>query len=248
MSNDIFCPADILLPRVTDMTRWSVIACDQYSSEPSYWQKAEELAGDKPSSLRLMLPEAWLDRPESADAGGRIAAAMQEYLDADLFRSLPGSMVYVERRQSDGRLRRGLVGALDLEAYAYKPGSAAPVRATEGSVESRVPPRTKVRAKAPLEMPHVMVLMDDPERGVIEPLSDIKKTLDKLYDFDLMLGGGHITGWLLGGAALARTEKALETLADPAVLAQRGGGQGHWGRDRRSALCRGRRQPQPGRR
>jgi hypothetical protein len=218
MSNDIFRPADILLPRNADMTRWSVVACDQYSSEPAYWEKAEKLVGDKPSTLRLMLPEAWLGRPESDLAGERIAAVMQEYLDAELLRSLPGSMIYVERRQSDGRLRRGLIGALDLEAYEYKPGSGAPVRATEGTVESRLPPRTKVRAMAPLEMPHVMVLMDDPDRGVIEPLADIKKTLDKLYDFDLMLGGGHIAGWLIGGAALARTEKALERLADPAVL------------------------------
>ncbi len=226
MNDRIFRPADILLPRVSDMKRWSVVACDQFTSEPAYWQAVDAMVGEAPSALRLILPEAWLERPESARADEKIRAAMQSYLDGGLFRTLPHAFVYTERTQSDGRIRRGLVGALDLEAYDFRNGSTAPVRATEGTVESRLPPRVQVRASAPLELPHVMVLADDPDRSVIEPLADIAASMEKLYDFTLMMGGGRIVGRLVAGEALRQTEAALSRLAAPEVLARKYGAPG----------------------
>ncbi|MDO4750397.1 MAG: DUF1015 domain-containing protein, partial [Eubacteriales bacterium] len=133
------------------------------------------------------------------------------------------SMVYVERKQSDGRVRRGLVGAIDLAAYDYSSASTSPVRATEGTVESRLPPRVAVRSLASLEMPHVMVLADDPEKLVIEALAEKKPSMEKLYDFDLMLGGGHLTGWLVSGKVLEETIAALDELGSPEALKRRYG-------------------------
>lgn len=226
MNDKIFQPADILLPGVSDMRRWSVVACDQFTAEPEYWQAVDAMVGDAPSALRLILPEAWLERPEGVRAEERIRAAMQSYLDGGLFRTLPRAFVYTERTQPDGQIRRGLVGALDLEAYDFRSGSTAPVRATEGTVESRLPPRVRVRALAPLEMPHVMVLADDPDRSIIEPLAELAASLEKLYDFELMMGGGRIVGRLVAGEALRRTEAALSRLAEPEVLAGKYGAPG----------------------
>ena len=202
----VFTPADILLPRVDDMTKWSCIACDQFTAEPEYWREAERIVGDEPSTLRLMLPEAWLGVRDSAAETRKIYAAMKDYVNRGIFRTVEQSFIYVERTLPSGAVRRGLVGKLDLECYDWAPGSATPVRATEGTVESRLPARVEVRRGATLEMPHIMVFMDDPENAVIPSAAGG----EALYDFELMLGGGHIRGSRVTGEAAERLTAALE--------------------------------------
>ena len=192
-----FYPADILLPKDADMTKWAVVACDQFTSQPEYWQAVEQTVGDAPSTLRLILPESHLHDP---DVDGHIQAineTMERYLDQGLFRTLPGSMIYLRRTQSDGAVRQGLIGMVDLEQYDFTPGSGALIRATEGTVLSRIPPRVRVREGAPIELPHVMLLIDDPDRTVIEPLGGDTAQMEEVYDFDLQQGGGHLAGWRL---------------------------------------------------
>ncbi len=202
----VFTPADILLPRVDDMTKWSCIACDQFTAEPEYWQEAERIVGSAPSTLRLMLPEAWLGVRDSAAETRKIYAAMKDYVNRGIFRTVEQSFIYVERTLPSGAVRRGLVGKLDLECYDWAPGSATPVRATEGTVESRLPARVEVRCGATLEMPHIMVFIDDPENAVIPSAAGG----EALYDFELMLGGGHIRGSRVTGEAAERLTAALE--------------------------------------
>lgn len=202
----VFTPADILLPRVDDMTKWSCIACDQFTAEPEYWREAERIVGSEPSTLRLMLPEAWLGVRDSAAETRKIYAAMKDYVNQGIFRTVEDSFIYVERTLPSGAVRRGLVGKLDLECYDWAPGSATPVRATEGTVESRLPARVEVRRGATLEMPHIMVFIDDPENAVIPSAAGG----EVLYDFELMLGGGHIRGSRVTGEAAERLTAALE--------------------------------------
>lgn len=202
----VFTPADILLPRVDDMTKWSCIACDQFTAEPEYWREAERIVGSEPSTLRLMLPEAWLGVRDSAAETRKIYAAMKDYVNRGIFRTVEDSFVYVERTLPSGAVRRGLVGKLDLECYDWAPGSATPVRATEGTVESRLPARVEVRRGATLEMPHIMVFIDDPENAVIPSAAGG----EVLYDFELMLGGGHIRASRVTGEAAERLTAALE--------------------------------------
>ncbi len=205
------------------MRRWAVIACDQFTSEPAYWEEADRIAGDAPSALRLILPEAELG---SENVGEKIAAireSMRSYLASGLFRVLPDSFLYTERLQSDGRIRRGLVGKIDLEAYDYNAGSTSPVRATEGTVLSRIPPRAAVRKDAPLELPHVLLLIDDPDKTVIEPLSALSGAGEPVYDFDLMLGGGHLRAYEVPEEEKKRIGEALSALADPSVQAAKYG-------------------------
>lgn len=202
----VFTPADILLPRVDDMTKWSCIACDQFTAEPEYWREAERIVGSEPSTLRLMLPEAWLGVRDSAAETRKIYAAIKDYVNRGIFRTVEQSFIYVERTLPSGAVRRGLVGKLDLECYDWAPGSATPVRATEGTVESRLPARVEVRRGATLEMPHIMVFIDDPENAVIPSAAGG----EVLYDFELMLGGGHIRGSRVTGEAAERLTAALE--------------------------------------
>lgn len=202
----VFTPADILLPRVDDMTKWSCIACDQFTAEPEYWREAERIVGSEPSTLRLMLPEAWLGVRDSAAETRKIYAAMKDYVNRGIFRTVEQSFIYVERTLPSGAVRRGLVGKLDLECYDWAPGSATPVRATEGTVESRLPARVEVRRGATLEMPHIMVFIDDPENAVIPSAAGG----EALYDFELMLGGGRIRGSRVTGEAAERLTAALE--------------------------------------
>ena len=213
-----FAPADILLPQDCEYAKWSVVACDQYTSQPEYWQRVEEYVGSAPSALRLILPESCLDGPNVETDIMEINNTMTRYLREDRFRTLPASLIYVERRLDNLRLRRGLVGMVDLEQYDYEPGSSALVRATEGTVLSRIPPRVAVRKNAPLELPHIMLLADDPEKTVIEPLSARKDRMEQVYDFDLMERGGHIAGWKLDGESMALVASALRALADPAAF------------------------------
>ena len=213
-----FCPADILLPQDCDYDKWSVVACDQYTSQPEYWQRVEERVGRAPSALRLILPESSLDGPQVEMDIMEINSTMSRYVREGRFKTLPGAMIYVERTLGDGRVRRGLVGMADLTAYDYEPGSDAPIRATEGVVMSRIPPRVAVRKNAPIELPHAMLLADDPGRTVIEPLAAQTDTMELLYDFDLMEQGGHIKGWRLTGEQLGAVAGALSALADPAAF------------------------------
>lgn len=195
---NIFKPADILLPKNADLEKWAVIACDQFTSDLDYWCRVRDLAGQEPSVIHMILPEAELDLhgPDSID---RINENMLRYLNEDLFAMYPGSYIYVERTLENGMIRPGLVGMVDLESYDYRPGSVSPVRATERTVLERIPPRKMVRKDAALEFPHVLMLCDDDRFELIEPVAARKDRLPKLYDFDLMEDGGHITGWLVAG-------------------------------------------------
>ena len=210
-----FLPADILLPRDCAYSKWSVVACDQYTSQPEYWQRVEERVGSAPSTLRLILPESRLGGPDTQTDIMEINSTMSRYLREGRFQVHPDAVFYIERTLDGGKVRRGLVGRIDLEQYDYEPGSAAPIRATEGTVLSRIPPRVAVRKNAPIELPHVMLLADDPGRTVIEPLSGQTAEMRPLYDFDLMERGGHIRGWELTPAQWEQTVCALAALADP---------------------------------
>ena len=221
-----FYPADILLPKDQDMTKWAVVACDQFTSEPEYWQAVEEKVGKAPSTLRLILPEANLKAPNVDEYISGINAAMEQYLKDGVFRTLEDSLIYVERQQSDGRIRHGLIGMVDLDAYDFTPGSGALIRATEGTVLERIPPRAKVRRHAPIELPHVMLLVDDPDKTVIEPLTAAADTMEKLYDFDLMQNGGHIRGYKLSDKQVDAVAKALEGLASDEAMQKKYGVSG----------------------
>lgn len=218
-----FGPADILLPRDCEYSKWAVVACDQYTSQPEYWSQVERYVGSAPSALRLILPESCLDGPNVETDIMEINNTMTRYLREGRFKELPNALVYVERTLKNGRIRRGLVGKVDLEQYDYEPGSETAVRATEGTVMSRIPPRVAVRKNAPIELPHVMLLCDDPRRTVIEPLSARKEHMTLLYDFDLMEESGHVAGWLLDGESVAMAAAALRALNTPEALQKRYG-------------------------
>lgn len=219
----IVTSTDILLPRAEDMGAWSVIACDQFTSEPEYWAAAEARAAERPSTLSLMLPEAWLHTARADGADGRIADTMRRYLAEGVFQTVPDSFIYVERTLSDGRVRCGLVAALDLEQYDFTGTQRASVRSTEGTVEERLPPRVNIRRGAPLEMPHTLLLMDDRTDSVLSLAEKVKDTLEKVYDFDLMLGGGHIAGWRVSGETKAAVQSALDALDNAALQREKYG-------------------------
>ena len=205
---------EMMLPKEgTDYFKWAVVACDQYTSEPEYWDKVEEIVGDSPSALRLMLPELYLDGPDEADRIKAVRAAMDKYLaDGTLRKMEPGCMLI--KRTAEGRTRMGLVIATDLEAYDFNKGSTSLTRATEGTVVERIPPRLRIRGDAPIEMPHIIILIDDPGKTVIEPLVDQPREV--IYDTDLMMGGGHITGSFIKEENLAGMQEALSALYDEA--------------------------------
>ena len=196
--NLFFTPTDILLPAHADMRRWSVIACDQFTADAGYWQAVQDTVGDAPSTLRLMLPEFYLGKCDEAAATREIQQTMRRYLDDGVFRTVPHSLVLVQRTLPGGTVRCGIVGALDLEAYDYAPDSVTPIRATEGTVASRLPARVRIRAAAALEMPHIMVFYSDPEDTIRREAQAAAG--ETLYDFDLMSGGGHVRGLRIAGA------------------------------------------------
>lgn len=215
-NNHSFSPADILLPK-SHFKEWAVVACDQYTSEPEYWDAVKRAAGDKPSALNAILPEVYL----SADNSERIEKInqnMQNYLDQKIFVEYLNSLIYVERIQSDGKCRRGIVGKIDLESYDYHTGTDAEIRATEQTVLSRIPPRVEIRKNAPLELPHVMLLFDEPDNEIFAYLDANKECFDKVYDFELMCAAGSIKGYLLNEAA------TVTVLSQFAVLKQKNNG------------------------
>jgi hypothetical protein len=212
----------ICLPRPgTDLRKWAVIACDQHTAEPEYWQQVAREVGAGPSTLHLIFPEVYLG---SADAPARIARiqeTMRRYLADGLFVERAGA-VYVERTVGS-RTRRGLMLELDLEHYDYNAASTSLIRPTEGTMVARLAPRIEVRRGAALELPHILVLIDDPEHTVIEPLAAARDALPKLYDSELMCGGGHVAGFAVDDAHSARALGALQALADPQAFAARYG-------------------------
>lgn len=205
--NLFFTPTNILLPAHADMRRWSVIACDQFTSDAAYWRAVQDTVGDAPSTLRLMLPEFYLGKCDEAAATRAIQQTMHAYLEGGVFCTVPHSLVLVQRTLPGGAVRCGIVGALDLEAYDYAPDSVTPIRATEGTVASRLPARVRIRAAAALEMPHIMVFYTDPEDAICRKAEALAG--DTLYDFDLMSGGGHICGRRIAGDAADRLAAAL---------------------------------------
>ena len=216
MNSTAFHNADILIPKSSvDMSKWSVIACDQYTSEPEYWEQVSANVGSAPSTLNLILPELYLEQDDVSERIGAIHTAMDNYLTDGIFDEYKNAMVYVERVQSNGILRQGIVGAIDLEKYDFSKGSSSEVRATEATVIERIPPRIKVRQGAPLELPHIMILIDDPDNTVIEPLAEQSGSMKKLYDTELMQNGGSIKGWLVDEKLQQKVDEALTALADP---------------------------------
>ena len=203
--------AEILLPNDhVDLSRWAVVACDQFTAQPDYWRQAEDFVGDAPSTLRITLPEIWLD--ESDARIPKIHNTMRRYLNEGILTpAVREGFLLIERKTPAG-VRPGLIVALDLDAYDFTKGSTSLIRATEGTVIERVPPRARIRAGAPVELPHVMMLIDDPEQTVIEPLLARRETLRPLYDFELMLDGGHLQGWAVEGEAVKGVFEAIDAL------------------------------------
>lgn len=207
---DFFHPADILIPK-DHLSQWATVACDQHTSNPSYWKEVERFVGDFPSSLHVILPEVYL----SSDNSTKIASinrTMQSYLKNNIFSEYKNALVYLERTLPSGRIRRGIVGAVDLDAYDFKKGSRSPIRATEETVTKRIPPRVAVRQNALFELSHVMLLINDSNKTVIEPLAKAKQSFSSLYDFNLMLGGGHVKGSLVSQDCTDEIMQALDTL------------------------------------
>ncbi len=207
---------DIYLPDSNvDLNKWAVIACDQFTSQPEYWQKVAEHVGDAPSTYHMVLPEVYLGTPEESSRIHSTQQKMREYLRSGILNKREG-FIYVERGV-DGKKRRGLMLALDLEQYDFNKGSQSLIRATEGTILDRLPPRIKIREGASLELPHILVLVDDPEDTLLCPLEDHKLSMEPAYDFDLMLGSGHLNGWHVDDPGLEQgVISALEELAIPA--------------------------------
>lgn len=205
---------EILLPKNIDLSTWSVIACDQYTQDKDYWKNVEEKAGNKPSTLNLILPEVYLGSPDKADRIKKIRQSMKEYLDTGVFADAKKCFIYLERKTAFGRTRKGLVAQIDLETYEWKPFSKANIRATEATIVERIPPRMEIRKGAPLELPHIMLLVNDKD----DLLVGANKPTDgraPIYDGDLMANGGHITGWALESKAdIESVEKALNLIAE----------------------------------
>ncbi|PKN93292.1 MAG: DUF1015 domain-containing protein [Chloroflexi bacterium HGW-Chloroflexi-6] len=214
---------EVLLPKKdVDLHKWAVIAVDQFTSQPEYWEQVEAIIGDAPSTFHITLPEIYLEKPGEAEHIQSIQKTMREYLDAGILEPREG-LIYVERTAA-GKTRKGLVMCLDLEHYDYTKGSTSLIRATEGTIVDRLPPRMKIRTGAPLELPHILVLIDDPHKTVIEPVGAASGKLEKLYDIDLMLDSGHLVGYAVNDSALeAGVIEALRGLAKPEVFAAKYG-------------------------
>jgi hypothetical protein len=212
---------EVLLPKPgVDLHKWAVIACDQYTSEPEYWAKVAAIVGDAPSTLHLTYPEVFLSEPDPGARIARIRETMRRYVAEGLFVERTG-FVYVERSIGT-HVRRGLMACLDLEQYDFSKGSTSPIRATEGTILDRIPPRVRIREGATIELPHIMVLVDDPGDTVLGPVRTVRDRTAPLYDFDLMLGSGHVRAHLAADPALeAGIVHALEALAQPAEFARK---------------------------
>ncbi len=202
---------DILLPK-SDFSKWAVIACDQYTSEPEYWEETKRVVGDNPSALKIVLPEAYLSDDDSEKIA-EINSNMAKYLKGDVLKEYNDTMVLTVRTLKDGKIRTGIVGLIDLEAYSYEKDADTLIRATEETVVERIPPRVKIRKDAPMEIPHIMLLIDDPNRTVIEPIAEKADALSELYGFTLMQNAGSIKGYAIDKEDSDRINEALGKLA-----------------------------------
>lgn len=221
MQRNLFVPTDILLPKQCDMSLWSTVACDQFTSDTVYWDAVTKVTEGKVSSMHLIFPEAYLEQKDHAEETRRINETMQTYLEDGVFDTLKDSFIFVERTLPSGLVRHGLVGAIDLMQYDYHEDSITPVRATEHTVESRLPARVEIRKKAPLEMPHIMLFIDD-RTDMVMRCADICAGTP-VYDFDLMCGGGHITGRPISGVNAGVLSAMLDELTDEEFLEQKYG-------------------------
>ena len=203
----VFQATDILVPQGKDMEKWAVIACDQYTSQPEYWQRVRGFVGEAASALHVILPEAEMEEAENRI--DNINQTMHNYLTDSVFQEYKNAYIYIERTLVNGTIRRGVIGAVDLEAYDYSDNSVADIRATERTVEERIPPRMNIRRNAPIELPHILMLCDDKEHVLIESLEQEKSECEKLYEFDLMEDGGHIVGWLVQGQHVQMFDEKL---------------------------------------
>ncbi len=212
----------VYLPKAgVDLNKWAVIACDQFTSEPEYWHDVEKIVGDAPSTLNLTFPEVHLEKPGEEERIQSVQLTMRKYTDEGILQPRDG-IIYVERTVS-GKTRKGIILCLDLERYDFNKGSSSLIRATEGTIVDRLPPRIKIRQGAAMELPHILVLIDDPNHTVIEPLTTDKARLEKLYDFDLMLGSGHLAGYAVNEAHENQVVEALRGLAKPETFAAKYG-------------------------
>ena len=214
-------PQVYLPQKGTDLAKWAVIACDQFTSQPEYWNNVEKIVGGAPSTLNLTFPEVYLEIPGGEERIKNVQASMRKYMEEGILQPHDG-LIYVERTVA-GKTRKGLVLCLDLEAYDYNKGSSSLIRATEGTIVDRLPPRIKIREGAALELPHILVLIDDPDRTVIEPLGAAKSSFEKLYDFDLMLESGHLAGYAVNDELENKVVEALRGLANPETFAAKYG-------------------------
>ena len=203
-----FTSGNFLLPHLNNLKNWAVIACDQFTSQNDYWQKVEETVGNDYSTLHLMLPEIYLNGNYD-DRIEKINSTMQKYLNENIFTEYKNAYIYVERTLQNSKIRKGILGCVDLEKYDYSNNTKSLIRPTEKTVLERIPPRQKIRQNAPLELSHILLLCNDEKERLIEKVSEIKNSLPKLYDFDLMQNGGHIEGYLLQGNAAKEFENNL---------------------------------------
>jgi len=217
----------ILMPRKDiDLHKWAVVACDQYTSEPEYWSSVAQEVGSAPSTLNLIFPEVYLEDGDKDQRIERINAAMEEYLSQGVLEDQGQAFFLVQRHTPDASPRWGLMAALDLEQYDFSKDSTSLIRATEGTILDRIPPRKQIRNNASIELPHIMVLIDDPEKTVIEPCAADTGSFEKVYDFDLMKNGGHITGYkILDENSLQRIADAMHKLANPEAFAKKYGAE-----------------------
>ena len=210
---NLFEPTNLLIPKNVDMEKWAVIACDQFTSQPEYWERVEETVGDAPSSLKLIFPEAKLGE-ESADMVSKIRNTMEKYLAEGIFQEYKNAFVYVERTLLDGSIRKGVIGAINLDEYDYTAHSLSGIRATEKTVVERIPPRKIIRENAVLELPHILLFSDDEKDFMCGYLESVKEELPVVYDFDLMEEGGHITGRVVTGEKADEFYSKMEEYGD----------------------------------
>jgi hypothetical protein len=209
-----FNSGDILIPYNIDLNKWSVVACDQYTSDREYWKDVKKYVGDEKSVLNIIFPEIYLEDEDRQQRIKNINAYMQEYLDNNIFTQLKNKYIYVERTQNDGHIRCGIMGVVDLEEYDFNIGSQSLIRATEGTVLDRIPPRVAIRENAVIETPHIMLLIDDDDNTVIEPLCMKKDNFKLAYQTDLMKNGGSVKGYVIDEEGAKNIDNALLKMAD----------------------------------
>lgn len=219
----IFNAANILLPKNVDFSKWSVVACDQFTSQRDYWERAAKTVGDAPSTLKLIFPEVYLNDAEPEKRIEKINAEMDKYVNDGIFEEYKNSLFYVERTQSDGKVRHGIIGSVDLEEYNFNKGSQSAIRATEGTIISRIPPRKRVRINAPLELPHILMLIDDREKKIVEDIAAKADSYETLYDFELMEGSGRLKGRLISEQDTKKVLDELKQLENKAAFEEKYG-------------------------